>query len=386
MAVLGAGIAGCLASLRLARAGARVVTLEARTPGGGATGRSAGFLVRGTADHPERAAAALGRERALALWDYTTQSLEELSALLDKDGVACGLRREGGLVLALDADEAASLATSLTMVSGRDDAGELWTPSEVEHRTGFVGFSGGWFRPRDGLLDPAALCRELAARAEAAGARIVTDVTVRAVDAGRPGSALTVVTDRGPVAVDRALLALNAALPRVQPRFASLVVPVRAQMHATAPAPPGARLRWPVYAHHGYEYWRQEPGGELLFGGCRPAAGPDAERDVTDDASVSEPVFTAQRAFVQRHLPALASLPVAARWTGIMAFTPDGLPLVGPVPGCPQQWVCAGWNGHGLALAPRSVSLIVDAMLEPRRTAELPAMFAPARFAPTGGP
>jgi glycine/D-amino acid oxidase-like deaminating enzyme len=40
VAVLGAGIAGCLAALVLAQAGARVVMLDARQPGQGATGRS----------------------------------------------------------------------------------------------------------------------------------------------------------------------------------------------------------------------------------------------------------------------------------------------------------------------------------------------------------
>ena len=385
VAVLGAGIAGCLASLRLARAGARVVVLDARIPGGGATGRSAGFLIRGTADHPDRVAAALGPDRAAALWQYTTLSLDELATLVDKEAVACGIRREGGLVLALDGEEAASLVKSLELVGGGDDAGELWTAAEVERRTGFVGFAGGWFRPRDGVLDPAALCRCLGARAEAAGADIVLGVTARSINAPRTGP-LAIVTDHGTLRADRALLAVNAALPHIDPRFASLVLPVRAQMHATAPAPPGSRLPWPVYAHHGYEYWRQEAGGELLFGGCRPAAGPDAERGVTDDGALSEAVFAAQRAFVARHLPALASLPVAARWTGIMAFTPDGLPLVGRVPGGERQWVCAGWNGHGLALAPRSVGLVVDAMLDAERETELPAMFAPARFAPTGGP
>jgi len=98
------------------------------------------------------------------------------------------------------------------------------------------------------------------------------------------------------------------------------------------------------------------------------------------DASVSETVHTAQRDFVRRHLPAFAPLTPTARWTGIMAYTPDGLPLVGAVPGRDRRWVCAGWNGHGLALAPRSAALVSDVMLGRRPLTDLPAMFAPARF------
>jgi glycine/D-amino acid oxidase-like deaminating enzyme len=378
VAVLGAGVAGCVAALVLARAGVRVVVLDARRPGEGATGRSAGFLIRGTADHPVRVAASLGEERTLELWQYTAASLDALIALVEGEPLSCSLRRPGGLVLALDSDEARDLEASAHLVSRVGPAGEIWSATDVEHRTGLAGFAAGWFRPADALLDPARLCVALAGAAERAGAYIVTGVPVLGVDLA-PREPLRIRTEHGILRAERALLAVNAALPRLAPRFTDVITPVRAQMHVTAPDPRGASLPWPVYAHHGYEYWRQEPTGELLFGGCRWAE-PAAERGVLDDARVSETVHAAQRAFVSRHLPAFAGLAPTARWTGIMAFTPDGLPLVGAVPGSDRQWVCAGWNGHGLALAPRSATLLSEVMLARRSVTDVPAMFGPARF------
>jgi glycine/D-amino acid oxidase-like deaminating enzyme len=378
IAVLGAGIAGCVASLGLARAGARVVVLDSRRPGEGATGRSAGFLIRGTADHPIHVAAALGETRTLELWQYTAASLDALMALVDSEGMSCGLRRSGGLVLALDADEARDLEASARLVGGIGAPGELWSTAEVGQRTGFAGFTAGWFRPDDAMVDPARLCGALAAAAVRAGACILPGVTVSHVE-DPPRGSLRIHTDRGVLPADRALLAVNSALGRLVPTLADVVTPVRAQMHVTAPDPRGVSLSWPVYAHHGYEYWRQEPTGELLFGGARWAE-PAAERGVIDDARVSEVVYAAQRDFVRRHLPALATLAPAARWTGIMAYTPDGLPLVGALPGRDRQWVCAGWNGHGLALAPRSATLLSEVLLGRRAAAEVPGMFAPGRF------
>jgi glycine/D-amino acid oxidase-like deaminating enzyme len=377
--VLGAGIAGCLAALVLARAGARVVVLDARHPGQGATGRSAGFLIRGTADHPARVATSLGDAGTLELWQYTGASLDALIALVDSDGLACGLRRPGGLVLALDADEARDLEASANLVARVGSASEIWTAADVAHRAGFAGFTAGWFRPDDAMLDPARLCAGLGRAAERAGACIVTGVRVARVEETTRGPLRVHTESGGVMGAERVLLAVNAALPRLDPRFTGVVTPVRAQMHVTAPDPNGASVRWPVYAHHGYEYWRQEPGGELLFGGCRWAE-PAAERGVIDDTSVSETVHAAQRDFVRRHLPAFATLAPTARWTGIMAYTPDGLPLVGAVPGSDRRWVCAGWNGHGLALAPRSATLVSEVLLGRRPVTDLPAMFAPARF------
>lgn len=376
--VVGAGIAGCVAALLLARGGADVAVLDRRAPGRGATGRSAGFLLRGTADHPERVAGAIGRERALALWRYTAASIDELVALLEEEKIDCGLTREGSLVLAVDDDERRLLEASCALVAPCGSAGESWSDAEVERRTGFRGFTAGWFRPGDGVLDPARLCRGLAQAAERRGARVLSSVEVTGIDEGAPHAPLRVRTSRGDVLAERAVLAVNAALPRMDARFATVISPVRAQMLATAPLSGAERLRWPVYAHHGYEYWRHEPSGELLFGGCRWAAEPGHERGVSDDGGVSEVVFEAQRAFMARHLPAFSPLSVTRRWTGIMAFTPDGLPLVGAVPGSARQLVCAGWNGHGLALAPRSARLVASLILG--APVELPADFAPARF------
>ena len=376
VAVIGAGIVGCVLALTLARRGVDVVVVDARGPARGATGRSAGFLIRGTADHLAHVAATLGRERALALWRYTEASLDALVHLAETEAIACGLRREGGLVLALDADEARALDASSALLGGW---GDLWSGAEVERRTGLREFAGGWFRPGDGTVDPARLCRGLAERAVAAGARLVAGVTVKGVEERGPHQPVVVRTDRGDMDADRAVLAVNAGAADLEARLGGFLYPVRAQMMATAPAPPDLRLPpWPVYAHDGFEYWRQEPNGELLFGGARWAATPDLECGVRDDGCVSDVVFAAQRAFLARHLPRFAALPVAARWTGIMAFTRDGLPLVGPVPGSARQLVCAGWNGHGLALGPLSAQLIAATLLGERPA--LPVDFAPARI------
>jgi glycine/D-amino acid oxidase-like deaminating enzyme len=53
-------------------------------------------------------------------------------------------------------------------------------------------------------------------------------------------------------------------------------------------------------------------------------------------------------------------------------------PLVGPGAGSTRRFVCAGWNGHGPALGPRSAQLVAAAVLGERP--EPPADFAPARI------
>lgn len=372
VAVVGAGIAGGVAALLLARAGARVALLDVRSPGRGATGRSAGFLIRGTADHPDRVAAGIGQDRALTLWRFTADSVELLVRLVSDEGIDCGLRRDGSLVLALDDDERRSVEASVALVG----EGELWSADEVERRAGFVGATVGWFRAGDGMLHPFRLARGLAEAAARHGARVIEGIQVHRVD-DAAGSAI-LHTDRGDLLAGAVVIAVNSALGDLEPGLGRVIQPVRAQMHATEPSSSAGRLPWPVYANHGYEYWRQQPSGEFLFGGCRWASEGAREVGVRDDSCASPAIHEAQRAFVRRHLPRLASLAVRHCWTGIMAFTPDGLPLVGAVPGHERRLVCAGWNGHGLALAPLSAALLVNRLLG-RGGPDPPEMFAPGR-------
>jgi len=59
-------------------------------------------------------------------------------------------------------------------------------------------------------------------------------------------------------------------------------------------------------------------------------------------------------------------LPITARWAGTMGFSPDGLPLIGPVGGASSPWFCGGFTGHGMSMGYQAAHEAVDAMLEGR--------------------
>ena len=56
--------------------------------------------------------------------------------------------------------------------------------------------------------------------------------------------------------------------------------------------------------------------------------------------------------------------PVTHRWAGIMGFSRDGLPLVGPVPGTPGAVVGAGFTGHGFGFAYAAGTALAELVLE----------------------
>ncbi len=56
---------------------------------------------------------------------------------------------------------------------------------------------------------------------------------------------------------------------------------------------------------------------------------------------------TAQSVF-----PPVGACALARSWAGLEAFTPDDLPILGPVPGIGGLLMAAGFSGHGFALSP----------------------------------
>src|SRR5579885_1476860 len=81
VAVVGAGVTGCTAALRLAEAGLRVRVHDARAVAEGASGRNGGFARRGGAARYDVARETYGAERSKTLWSWTEETLDAMESL-----------------------------------------------------------------------------------------------------------------------------------------------------------------------------------------------------------------------------------------------------------------------------------------------------------------
>jgi D-hydroxyproline dehydrogenase subunit beta len=120
----------------------------------------------------------------------------------------------------------------------------------------------------------------------------------------------------------------------------------------------------------------EDPGIVSLLLGGRPAGncliGTSLRRSLLDDSEGPETVRRlAERA--ARVSPVLKDVPVVGAWSGRRAHTPDGLPVVGPVPGVEGLVVAGGFSSIGMVTAPAAC----------RRLAAGgdTGLFDPARFA-----
>ena len=346
--VIGQGAAGLTAGALLAEAGVDVVVLDAGHPGAGASGRNGGFLLAGLAEAHHEVRARLGRERATALHRRTADALDATEQA-HPDAV----RRVGSLRVSRSPAEDADVDVQYAAM--REDG------LPVERYDGPEG--RGLLFPEDAAFHPLLRARGLAVRASAAGARLYGAAPVRAVE-GR-----AVVTDAGPVRATRGVLvAVDGGLEQLVPALQGRVRAARLQMVGTAPADDVVLPR-PVYARFGLDYWQQLPDGRVLLGGGRDVGG-EAEwvQDGRWEAPPSDPV--------QAHLEHLlrtdigTAAPVEQRWTGVVGFTDDHLPVLAePEPGL---LAVGGYSGTGNLVGPLCSTWAVDRLLgRPNDLAEL---------------
>jgi glycine/D-amino acid oxidase-like deaminating enzyme len=326
--VVGGGITGVSLLHHLTGRGLSAVLVERDRLASGASGRNAGFLLAGVAENYAAAVRTYGRSQTRDVWALTVENHDrQIEAAA---GQEVGHRRGGTLILASEPAEAIELEESAQLL--------------VED-----GFEARWdgkalFNPRDGEVNPALLVGALARQAPAGSIREGVEVT--AVESGG-----TVHAGASSCMAGAVVFATNAYTPLVLPQIP--IQPTRAQMLATAPLHERV-CELPTYSHHGYRYWRQLASGEVLMGGWRDRS---METEVT---SVAEPTPG-----IQAHLDAAvrdlgASVEVTHRWAGTMGFTESGLPIVGPVEGMKNVYVCAGFNGHGMGFAFMSAKRLVD--------------------------
>jgi gamma-glutamylputrescine oxidase len=344
VAIVGAGVTGCSAALRLAEAGMRVRVHDRRRVAEGASGRNGGFALRGGAARYDVARETYGHEQSLELWRWTERALDRIESLAGDS-----LRRPGSYRLAADEEEREQIHGEYEAL--REDG------FECEWLDDFPGFHGAVSHAGDGTIQPARFVRRLAARAASAGADI------REHDG---------VDDVSALDADHVVVATDGYGRDLVPELADAIWPTRGQVVVSEPLDRVLYDR-PHYARQGFDYWQQLPDRRLLLGGFRDVS-------IMDELTDVEETTPTIQASLERFLGELSGgeARIGHRWAGIFALTQDLLPLVGRVPGRDGLWIAAGYSGHGNVMGFGCGELVADAVRG--EGPGLLELFDPARF------
>ncbi|KAJ7238524.1 FAD dependent oxidoreductase [Mycena haematopus] len=390
--IIGSGLSGAATAYFLLTAGPEdkrprsVILLEAREACDGATARNGGHCRPDCyRDYPQYKKD-FGREQALKIIQNEMDTLNLIEEIVAKEGIDCDFWRGFTYDVAMDQPVADALAASYAEFTADGGPVEgivtpILDPAQAREETrcaatvAYKSPSGSLF-PRKFVLHLLTLC------VEKYGMNLQTHTPVRRVvsNAGGGRGGWRIETDRGVLETEKVVYATNAFTATLLPEFLGHIWPFQGQCSAVVPpkAYAGKEMfrdtyglcelqaysdhhRRNVQAHGDYrlqssalmaDYLIQRPDGMVIFGGQRGSVPVERVLGNTDDTH-ADPERTA--ALRERHFEGWPKEDLAEgeglvhAWTGIMGYTPEGIPYVGELHDKPGAFICAGHHGHGMA-------------------------------------
>jgi glycine/D-amino acid oxidase-like deaminating enzyme len=370
--VIGGGVLGLSTALYLAREGADVLVADRSEPGLAASTANAGSLHVQllSYDFGDKAEALGTAGPAAATLPLGPRSIDLWKEIARDAGESCGIRTEGGLMLAETQAELDWLhgKTAVERQAGIDS--HVVGANELRDIAPYLAprFLGAAFCPLEGQIDPLRGTAALLALAKRAGARVAGGVEVTTI--ARDGAAFTVTTEAGTIRAGRVVVAAGPWSGRIA-GLAGVRLPVGGLVQqvivteATAPIVPH------LVAHAGRHLsFKQGPQGHLLIGGGWPGV-----QDGTTGATRNRRESIEGNLWIAGHVvPAVAGLSVLRAWTGMNVHI-DRAPILGEAPGCPGLF--AAVTSSGYTLGPVAGRMTADAVLG---RAAVAADFSIARF------
>jgi gamma-glutamylputrescine oxidase len=351
--VLGGGIAGCSTALHLAQRGYRVVVLEARFIGYGASGRSGGQTIFGLAASQQSIAAQVGQDNARRLFDMSVEALDLTQSLIREYRIDCDYHPNHihAAIKPRHIDELEQWARELRDQYGYDSPRMLDRTALAEHLNS-ERYLAGLLDPRSGHLHPLKFTQGVARAAEAAGALIHENSEVLRYE---DGPQVRVHTESGTVTASHLVLCGNAYIGRVAPRLARRILGVGTYIIATEPLGE-ERLRSLLPSNAAVadinwilDYFRRSDDHRMLFGG-------------RVSYSSVQPLHLAEamRKRMIKVFPSLADAKVAYAWGGYLDITMSRAPDFGRL--APNVFYLQGFSGHGVTLTGLAGKLVAEAV------------------------
>ena len=366
VAIVGGGVMGCAIAWQLAKSGVSCALVERGAFGGGASGATAGVV--GPLWHIDPNDPDMFRlgMRSLDLFPIWAAELAE-------QGVNPEFQQAGVLKIAVSENEVEELAGLHRWQSKLDFGVEWLERDDVQRREPNANpeICAGIFSPQEGCVRGQRLCDALAHSAGRLGATLYQGVEVTGLR--HDGDRVTgIETSVGYIAAGQVVLAAGP-WSGIGGRWVApggpLDLPVRGvKGQRILLRLPGFLPRSPVRNSDVYVVPRLD--GNILVASTR-------EEGRSDETVTAEGIATLVSGAV-RSFPLLADAAFLSGRAGVRPGTPDGRPIIGPVPGVDGLTVATGHDAVGIMLSPGTAELAVQFLLDGNDAPLLP--FSAARF------
>jgi glycine/D-amino acid oxidase-like deaminating enzyme len=371
--IVGAGYTGLWTAYYLKRAdpSLRVVILEARFAGFGASGRNGGWLSGLVPADRNRMARLYGRDGVLAWQRALNEAVDEVIDVAAAEGIDAGIVKGGTMQIARNAAQASRLAAEIDEeLSWKIDGIAPLTKSEAAERIRFDGVVSAYHTPHCARIQPAQLARGLADSVERLGVDIYENSPVTTIDEGRAVASAGAV--RAPIVL-RATEGFTARMSGLRRRW----LPMNSSMIATDPIPDSvwASIGWDGRetvgdTAHGFFYAQRTVDDRIAIGGRSVPYRYASRTDV--EGRVPKQTIEHLTATLHSILPQVRGIPIAHGWCGVLAVPRDWNAGVVFDKSSGLGWA-GGYVGHGVTATNLAGRTLADLVLDqPSPHTELP--------------
>ncbi|KAK1569762.1 FAD dependent oxidoreductase [Colletotrichum navitas] len=378
--IIGAGYAGAALAYYLLddveeSSRPTVTVLEAREACSGATARNGGHVRPDLfAGLPSRIKK-FGQEAADEVALFELANFHAVRDLVRDKKIDCDFRITTSMAVVRDESLAKQMKDSLDELLQRGSpTAKLIHYVEGKAAETFSSVKGATaaFSFEAGSIWPYKLVLFLLSQAVKKGAQLHTHTPVTNVSETQQNGFWNVTTPRGTIRAKTVLYASNGYTSTILPEYKNRIIPVRGICSHIAVPDGTAHPHLPMTfsLRHGpglFDYQVTRPDGSIVVGGARVEVIPRVEEwyNVWDDSKLIEPAAHYFDDYMQRNFRGWedSGAKVDSIWTGIMGYTNDLFPHAGSVPSKPGQYICAGFNGHGMSfilLTAKGVAKIVQ--------------------------
>lgn len=282
--VIGGGFAGLHTALALAEKGKKVVLLEGKRIGCGASGRNGGDALIGFHCEIEELSEYMGSvDKAKQLFSHSEAGYARLKDTIAKYKIRCDAQEHGAITMSFAADKQSDLVATSTGIAKAAEETEEFNKKfnqKIEFRdkkaVAKMGlhsdrYSHGYFEPRNMTLNPLELCFGLARACESNGVQIFEQSKVLSVHRDLRGNFVT-STALGTVTAKHCVLATNHAPWHLSKSLALRTTSLATSMMLTAPIDKSKLDRCITCSsavfddRFGLAYFRRVAGDRLVYG------------------------------------------------------------------------------------------------------------------------
>lgn len=342
--VVGSGLTGISAALRLVDAGKSVTVLDAGEVAGGASAINGGMVSADVKAGIPSVQAKYGDEIADEVWRASVRSVDLVQEMCRRYQIDAAINRNGMAALALTKRDITKFEKAVAWY--RDRFGVEWEilgRDRVGEMVGSDSFKGALYRPEGFGLHPARYVFGLANAVVARGASVVANCEVRSVT--QAGAGFDAVTSRGTIRAGDVIVATNGyTTSKPLSELAKRVVPIGSYIIVTEPLPESAASAvFPANAmtytkRRLLHYMRRTPDNRILIGG---------RRNLKTGLPLLESAEDLRSSLIG-YFPQLADREITHVWGGKLGVPFDLIPHIGRID---EVWYAMGYAGHGVGLS-----------------------------------